>query len=150
MSDFHDETYLFVYGTLLKGMPRSAFLYQSNRAEFVGEATIQARLYDTGSFPAAVIPEPDNIKPGDVLHGEVYLLHEPWTVLSTLDTIEGYNAIHPQRSLFQRTTCQAHNGEQSREVQVYIYNQSIDGLKCIESGSYREYVAGKNSEKLNE
>ncbi|KAA3620093.1 MAG: gamma-glutamylcyclotransferase [Calditrichaeota bacterium] len=144
MSEFPEPTYLFVYGTFLKGMAHSSFLDASNRAQFISEATISAQLYDTGAFPAALLSRTND------LQGEIYQLNEPWTVLSTIDFIEGFNLEHPKRSLFKRETCRAKNGNQSWEVQVYIYNQSVESLPRIESGSYRDYLQTSRLKDIDE
>ncbi len=140
MNDFPEPTYLFVYGTFMKGMAHSGFLLESNRANLISDATIGAQLYDTGAFPAAVFSKPDKNTPNYQVAGEIYTFDEPWTALSTIDQIEGFNKTYPDRSLFRRNSCEAKNGEQSWKVQVYIYNQPVDGMTCIKSGSYREFI----------
>lgn len=150
MDNTKDTLYLFVYGSLLRGLPQASFLSEPNRAVFVGEATIAAKLYDTGTFPALVMPDNRDAEQNSQVYGEVYRINEPSTVFPTLDTIEGYNQQHPERSLFLRRSCEARHGEQTLEVQVYVYNQSIEGMQSIESGSYREHITSQNREKLDD
>ncbi len=126
---------LFVYGTLLRGFPKSSFLQQPYRAEFAGEGRVRGYLYDAGSFPAFV---PDESGPEVV--GEIYRITDPDLVLDTLDTIEGYNTTHPERSLYVRKEIPAICDGKELQVMVYVYNLPVQNLPRIEFGDYRRYV----------
>ncbi len=94
---------LFVYGTLMRGFALHRLL--EGRAEYLGAGTVQARLLDLGSYPAAVRD------PHGLVTGEVYRVGEPgsWTVL---DSAEG-----PQ---YHREEVRVRMAE-GREVTAFVY-----------------------------
>jgi len=67
---------LFVYGTLMQGLPLHHLI--AGRCEFVGEGTVTGRLLDLGRYPGAVPERPGNVR------GEVYRLLDPH-LLASLD-----------------------------------------------------------------
>ena len=75
---------LFVYGTL-----RRAAAHPMHRllgpAAFVGPGEFQGRLYHLGNYPGMVRSD----DPADIVHGEVYRLHELAATLACLDDYEG-------------------------------------------------------------
>ena len=87
--------YLFVYGSLMSSVksplgtgPRRTL---RRHARLIGEASIQARLFDLGDHPAAL--ESPDIK--DLVWGELWQLGDPERVLAVLDRYEGVGADHP-------------------------------------------------------
>lgn len=143
------KTYLFVYGTSLKGLGNSEFLEMPERAKFLGNGTFHGTLHDIGPYPA--LTESKNGTKSTV-KGEVYELDEPWTVLGTLDIIEGCNDSYPERSLFQRAEKSVQLNGETIAAQVYLYNQSVEDMPLIESGCYRSYIQegrSKNGESPN-
>ncbi|MFQ5631265.1 MAG: gamma-glutamylcyclotransferase [bacterium] len=128
---------LFVYGTLLRGMENAAFLQSPEKAIFYSRGTIRGKLYDLGYFPAYVKTRANEAVQRHEITGEIYEIKYPEVLFETLDLIEGYNHQHPERSLFirEKTISRTEKGE--KEVWVYIYNQSLDGCRLIESGDYR-------------
>ena len=137
-ADKGKSTLLFVYGTLLRGMGNAAFLQSPEKATFYSRGTIEGNLYDLGHFPAYVKTNANEAEQSHAINGEIYEIKHPGVLFETLDLIEGYNHQHPERSLFIRemTIAQTEKGE--KEVWVYIYNQSLDGCRVIESGDYRK------------
>jgi len=113
--------FLFVYGTLMRGFTLHPLL--EGRAEYRGAGTVQARLLDLGSYPAAV-RDPDA-----QVTGEVYRVSEPgfWTVL---DSAEG-----PQ---YHREEVRVRMAD-GREVTafVYWYAGPLDRGVPIPGGDYR-------------
>ncbi|MFQ5632663.1 MAG: gamma-glutamylcyclotransferase [bacterium] len=131
-------TLLFVYGTLLRGMENAAFLQSPEKATFYSRGTIQGKLYDLGYFPAYVKTDVSQTGLSHEITGEIYEIKHPEVLFETLDLIEGYNHQHPERSLFIRERTIARTEKGKKEVWVYIYNQSLDGCRLIESGDYRK------------
>lgn len=139
-----ENAHLFVYGTLMRGFKNAAFLGESVRASFLGESETRGVLFDAGDYPAFV-PVAHGANPrlanmAGTVKGELYRLEEPAVVLETLDIIEGYNAMYPERSLFSRQLVQARVDGKWLAAWAYVYNQAIDRLRQIPSGDYRQYT----------
>ncbi len=145
MNNPQEAIYLFVYGTFLQGMPHGKFLNSGGRADFISKATLAATMFDAGGYPAIILDGQNGATTSSEIVGEIYCIEEPWTVLSTIDIIKGCNPALPESSLFQRVACKARNGDEAWKVQVYTYNQSIEGLPRIASGSYLAYLQEKNT-----
>jgi len=103
--------------------------------ELVGPGTRPgARLYAVDWHPAAV-PSPDR---ADVVHGEVYLLHDPDTVLEALDRYEGCGPDDPEPRFFRREAWTVElTGGEVVQAWVYLWNRPVDGLPRISSGDWR-------------
>ncbi len=116
---------LFVYGTLLKGLERNSLLAES---EYIGQSTIQASLYDCGSFPG--------IKQGDnIVHGELYEIDE--NTLLVLDQVEGYLENNWDVSLFIRREIPVKIKTCTECVALcYFYNQEVEDQALISHGDY--------------
>lgn len=133
-SELSDETnLLFVYGSLMRGMERNAFISSPDKARFVAAGSVRGMLYDLGAFPGMK----DDHEGGLVL-GELYELVDPTTFFATLDLIEGYWPEQLARSLYvrKRIAVQTTNGE--RTAWAYVLNQALTGAKPIPSGDYRQ------------
>lgn len=121
-----DLTYIFVYGTLMKGQPNhNSFLRNST---MYAEGRISGyEMYDLGSFPGIVAGD------GDVI-GEVYAVTEK--ELAQIDCLEG------EGFLYLRTpvTVYTKNGE-SIQATAYVYNRSVDGCpRLYTKYGQEEYV----------
>ncbi|MEQ9617616.1 MAG: gamma-glutamylcyclotransferase [Deltaproteobacteria bacterium] len=74
---------IFVYGTLLRGEPRSRFMQD---CELSGEFEVPGRIFDTGQgYPAAVF----DAALKETVYGELYLMENAVTKLRELDQVEG-------------------------------------------------------------
>lgn len=80
-----EPEYLFVYGTLRRGMKNEFARRLAANSEFLGEARIAARLYDIGPYRAAVLSS----EAGDWVRGEVFQLNDPDEMFAILDQYEG-------------------------------------------------------------
>ncbi len=118
---------LFVYGTLMRGYPLHRLIETS--AEYVGRGTVKARLFDLGTYPAAV-PDADA-----AAVGEVYRLSEArlWTAL---DSAEG-----PQ---YHRDGVAVRMAD-GLEVTAFIYWYvgPLDRAQPIPAGDYRAHAPGR-------
>lgn len=128
------SAYLFVYGTLRKGLNHPMHLTLARNAEFAGIGTFRGRLYNLGQFPAAIASE----RPSDQVLGEIYALRDAEWLFSVLDEYEG--------SKFRRETVPIilKNGKRLR-CWIYLYTGRRAGLKIIGTGDYVEFRRSKVS-----
>ncbi len=132
--EISDETnLLFVYGSLMRGMERAAFMRSADKARFVAAGNTRGTLYDLGAFPG--MKEGNN---GSLVHGELYELVDPQTFFDTLDLIEGYWPEQPERSLYVRKLVVVNTAMGEKSAWAYILNQPLSDLKPIPSGDYRQ------------
>lgn len=125
--------HLFVYGTLRSagGAPGGVSGLLEERAEKVGTGEIVGRLYEAGSYPAAV--------PGDDgrVQGEVYRLEEPGRSLPVLDRYEGCTP--DGEGLYRREEVDVRMDDgASLTAWAYFYNRDASSLSEIPSGDYLE------------
>jgi gamma-glutamylcyclotransferase (GGCT)/AIG2-like uncharacterized protein YtfP len=142
MADCAQLQYLFVYGTLRKGLqnPMSEFL--SRHADLVGTGSFRGRLYDSGRYPCAVLSDDE----GDSVVGDLFSLRDGCEALLALDEYEACDMDNPDRGLYIRTMAEVDIQGGGRVCAwVYIYNRSVRGMKTISSGDYlqslgRQYI----------
>ena len=122
-----DPDLLFVYGTLMRGLPLHHVLAGSRR---VGAGSIRGRLVDLGAYPGAVGD------PAARVRGEVYRVTraELWRVL---DYAEG-----PQYER-RRTTVRLDGGEDVTAF-VYWYRGPLDRGVPIVGGDYRAHAPARS------
>ncbi len=110
---------LFIYGTLHPDRAPAEIAPTARLLKFLGKATIQARLYDLGSYPGVHL----SANPSDTVPGELFDLPEDPAVLTHLDDYEDFRPANPASSLFlrQRTRATLEDGTQ-HPCWVYIYN----------------------------
>ena len=121
---------IFVYGTLMSGLERATVL---NNSQFLGAGTIQATLYNLGSYPC--------ITEGSTkVVGEIYEVDD--TTLQELDVIDGYDKHEPEASLYYRkqVTAIMIDGQTQQTAEAYYYNLTVENGELIESGDYRKYL----------
>ena len=126
--------YLFVYGTLMRGMESSELMDMAG-ARFAAPGYITGDLYDLGSYPAVV----KSVGQNAVVVGEIYELRQV-DAIDVLDQFESYRP-RDETSLFIRETATARRMDTGKPVRVwtYFYNprRSLRRAKRIESGDYR-------------
>lgn len=123
---------LFVYGTLLRGMPAHSLL--ADRTQFVARGSIQGQLYDVGPYPAAT-------GGAGRVYGEVYEINDP-ELWDELDDYEepSENAEEP---LYRRSIVQVKTEDgQVLEAMTYVTDSVPPHSRRIEHGSFARYVAG--------
>src|SRR5688572_7155286 len=130
------RTYLFVYGTLMRGMAAEAKLLGSGPVRFVGRATLPGVLYDFGPFPGAVREKPaalSGIVVEDV-RGEVFELLDPMPTLEAIDAHEGFEMRRPGRSMFVRRRLEVDvEGVGKLYAWAYLYARPVKGGQIIPS-----------------
>ena len=124
--------HLFVYGTLMRRFRHPMHDALARAAEFVGEASVQGRLYDLGLYPGLVLSD----SRADTVFGELYRLHDD-TVLRVLDDYEGCGRDDPQPHEYVRGTVSvlaADGGATS--AWAYIYARAVEERTHLASGRY--------------
>jgi len=121
---------IFVYGTLLKGLPRHINIKNS---PCLGPGLAAAGLYDLGSYPGIV-------KKDGLVVGELYEVTE--NVLNTLDQIEGCNQGNKRSSLYLREELPVRRFTDGLNVQAcgYFFNHPVNAKDLIWHGDYRRYL----------
>jgi gamma-glutamylcyclotransferase (GGCT)/AIG2-like uncharacterized protein YtfP len=121
--------HLFVYGTLMRGFDNPTAQLLSRRADFIGEARCQGRLYLAKDYPALVLSD----DAGEVVFGELFRLREPSELLREFDAYEADVAGPTEyvRQMVQVTCDQA-----AQQTWSYLYNLPVTGLPRIASGRF--------------
>ncbi len=128
-----DDYTIFVYGTLKSGSKSPMHALLKDNSMFLGRATLNAKLYDAGGYPGAVLSS----EPNDIVLGEAYLLHKPEILLKELDAYEEYGPGFSEPFEFKRIKAKI-TLETGIEVDawVYVYNLDVDKLKPIKGYDY--------------
>jgi gamma-glutamylcyclotransferase (GGCT)/AIG2-like uncharacterized protein YtfP len=92
--------HLFVYGTLRTAARHPMHRVLEVNARFVGDATVQARLYDLGAYPGIVPSD----HPHDTVIGELYEFLEPKAeeAIRLLDDYEQMSPRFPEPHEYKR------------------------------------------------
>ncbi len=131
---------VFVYGTLRRGFPLHYHLEQS-APRFLGKGTIQARLYDLGEFPGALLSG----NSADTVNGELYELTCAEEELRALDEVEEYDPERPEQSIFIRRTVEVQLEDGKRtEAWAYFLPGEPTRARPIPSGDYEEVRRSRN------
>lgn len=118
-----DTTYLFCYGTLMKGFGNS---YLLDHADFIGPAKSLNRYF----LKADVIPYLFDI-PNTIIKGELYRLDA--RILRSVDKLEG----HP--ILYTRKVIPVAYGIKGYSAYCYFANISPESAVILEDGDFRRY-----------
>ena len=126
---------LFVYGTLMRYFDHPMARMLSRNADFVGAARCRGRLYLVKHYPGMTLSD----DAADIVHGEVYRLHQPEALLREFDMYEacGEGFAEPTQYIRQMLPVTLEQGE-TCEVWTYIYNWPVADLKRIASGRFME------------
>jgi gamma-glutamylcyclotransferase (GGCT)/AIG2-like uncharacterized protein YtfP len=126
---------VFFYGTLMTPFHRTARLRIDEHLTYLGSGTIEAALFDLGIYPAAVPTSEGRV------HGEVYEMMHPTTVLRVLDELEGYRPGEHQHSLYTRTRTRVRLDDGGEvDAWAYFYNAPLGRAERIASGDYLEHL----------
>ena len=123
---------LFVYGSLMSGGERGAFLNRDHKVRFLGTAMTRGTLYELGEFVGMIDDHSEK-----TVHGELYEVIDGETFFSTLDVIEGYWPNEPERSLYVRRRIPVETSGGIVHAYAYIYNQPVNGFPNIAGGQAR-------------
>jgi len=143
MAESKHTDLLFVYGTLMHDAnPQLSFNlqdYGKNRKQ----ATFRGKLYDVGSYPAAIASDQET----DKIFGELYKLTNPELAFVELDVYEGYRPKDNEESDYIRKVVTVYTLSEQKAVKawIYLYNKSVDKLSPIPGGNYIEYLQTRSS-----
>lgn len=132
--------HLFVYGTLLTGIPSSMSKFLRRRAQLVGKATTSGRLYDLGMYPGFVAGPEGTVK------GELYRLNED-NASETLEMLDAYEGVTgAPEDEYQRVeiSVRISDGGQFR-AQTYSFIKEFDDGKVIPKGDYAAFYPGNEA-----
>lgn len=134
-------THLFVYGSLRRGFRSHAYEYISRFFDFVGEGKVRGKLFDMGSYPAA-IPSNDY----SFIAGELYSIKTPadfsWAI-GQLDDYEGVTVEPDEIQLYRREITEVQINGGMVHAWIYWYNGDVHGRPIISSGDLLEYLNKK-------
>lgn len=137
MSSSRNIAYLFVYGTLRSEIDHPmADLLEKYTLE-VKPGIVQGKLFDAGSFPAAITSDDHS----DAIHGKLYKIKDPKSVFRHLDPYEGYSPGHSSQSLFIRKKVTVRTSAKQETIAwIYLYNKPVDRLARIPHGDYLTFL----------
>ncbi len=135
MTSDHASDLLFVYGTLMRGFDHPMAQLLSRAADFLGEARCRGRLYLVKHYPGLVLSDHAD----DVVHGELFRLHEAAACLREFDIYEacGEGFAEPTEYVRQILSITLRDGS-VREAWTYVYNWPVERLPRIASGRFLE------------
>lgn len=135
----HTNPLLFIYGTLLQAGNEFADYLRAHSTSISG-GKFKGRLYDLGSYPAAVYDKEAKA----YVYGTVVKMNEVDEVLKHLDYYEGIGqaSCEYERVLID-VECDG-SDESSRECWVYLLKLSEKGLKLIKGGDYLKFKRSGN------
>jgi gamma-glutamylcyclotransferase (GGCT)/AIG2-like uncharacterized protein YtfP len=133
--------HLFVYGSLRSGFHSSAYEYISRFFNFIGEAKVKGKLFDMGSYPAAVPVSEDAF-----VTGELYIIKDDsdfsWAI-GQLDDYEGVNVESDEMQLYRRELTDVFINNEITLAWIYWYSGNVSGRPEIVSGDLMEYLQHK-------
>ena len=124
---------LFVYGTLMRDFDHPMAKLLSRNADFVGAAHCRGRLYMVKHYPGMTLSN----EAADIVHGEVYRLHQPEALIREFDMYEacGEGFPAPTQYLRQMFSVRLADGTTS-EAWTYVYNWPVAERQLIASGKF--------------
>ena len=133
--------HLFVYGSLRSGFRSPAYEYISRFFNFIGEAKVKGKLFDMGSYPAALPVSDDTF-----IIGELYAIKDDsdfsWAI-GQLDDYEGVNVESDEMQLYRRELADIFINNEVTPAWIYWYCGNVSGRPEIVSGDLMEYLQHK-------
>lgn len=123
---------LFVYGTLMKGIPSRMSDYLQQHALFVGAAYANGHLYDLGQYPGFVYDRGCD----RLVKGHVFQLKSPKQVFPILDRYEGIEESNNSENEYLRTLIDVRLNKKEVQVWTYLFNRLPKNLPLIPEGDY--------------
>jgi gamma-glutamylcyclotransferase (GGCT)/AIG2-like uncharacterized protein YtfP len=134
-------TKLFVYGSLRSGFHHPAYDYISKHFTLVSEGKVKGRLYDLGSYPAA-IPTTDEA----YIIGELYDLKATSDLAWVIEQLDAYEGLHPEEGeepLYKRELAEIYHNGSTSTAWIYWYSRMLHDEPIIPSGDIFDFVQQK-------
>ena len=128
------EEYLFVYGTLMSGYDdKTSHSYLAKYGEFVGKATVQAKMFMIDYYPGIV-----QTKEKSIARGELYKITDSEALFSFLDKYEEYLVGDSSNSEFirEKITVKLNSSGKEYDSWAYFYNKDTDDLEVLPKGDF--------------
>ncbi len=137
-----EDLRIFVYGSLRSGFHHPAYEYISRYFTKVANATVKGKMYDMGSFPAAVPASDDHF-----IIGELYQLKNEEEFEWAFEQLDDYEGVIPdgnEVSLYVRSKTQVFLDNETTTAWIYWYNGKIEDQPLIASGDVLEFIQHKS------
>jgi len=132
---------LFVYGSLRSGFRSQAYEYISRYFNLIDAAKVKGKLFDMGSYPAAIPCTDDHF-----IVGELYEIRDEsefsWAI-GQLDDYEGVNVESDEVQLYRRELSEIVIQDKKITAWMYWFNGDVSGKAEILSGDVIEYMQEK-------
>lgn len=130
-----NSTYLFTYGTLMRGFNNPFAERLHNNAVFEGTGHFPGLLYLISWYPGAIF---DADSPSKV-HGEIYRLSSLEALIVELDDYEDVFEDENSSLYLRKTVAITREDGETIDCWVYLYNQPVSGLPLIEEGCFKQW-----------
>ncbi len=127
---------LFVYGTLMNNIQSNIAGYLHQNSDFVGEGSLQGRLYDLGNYPGAIY----DMQADSCVYGHMFRIFDPENMLKRLDFYEGISLLQPDKNEYRRELVPVEVNKKPVHCWAYLYNFSTESLEEITEGNYLIYL----------
>lgn len=134
---FQKETvHIVLYGTLRQNVKGSRFnsFNLGNYLQYERDCLVRGKLLDVKHCPAFVFTNSDTF-----VLGELYSFIDK-SILTYLDSYEGYNPKKEDESIFKRRQMVTYDPE-SLNTYIYVWNDRTEGYPEITSGDWAQHVA---------
>jgi gamma-glutamylcyclotransferase (GGCT)/AIG2-like uncharacterized protein YtfP len=124
---------LFVYGTLMRGHANPMSKLLSERADYLGPARCQGRIYRIAHYPGLLLSDDS----ADIVHGELFRMPDPVALLPVLDDYEQCGPDFPEPTGYLRRPLPVTLDDGSVvEAWTYIFNRRVKESTRIASGRF--------------
>jgi len=134
----HASYFVFVYGSLRSGFQSPAYEYISRYFNLFGQAKVKGKLFDTGSYPAAIPVQDDSF-----IVGELYLIKSENEFSWAIAQLDDYEGVFPEPGeppLYRREIADIFINDAIVPAWIYWYNGDVTGKPEIGSGDILDYL----------
>ncbi|MCF0038622.1 gamma-glutamylcyclotransferase family protein [Dyadobacter fanqingshengii] len=128
-------TYLFTYGTLMRGFDNPFAERLHNNSVFEGTGHFPGMLYLISWYPGAIF----DANALSNVHGEIYRLSPQEALLMELDDYEDVFEDENSSLYLRKTVAITKENGGTVDCWVYLYNQPVSGLPLIEEGCFKRW-----------
>ncbi|MDP2225886.1 MAG: gamma-glutamylcyclotransferase family protein [Moraxellaceae bacterium] len=136
---------IFVYGSLRRGSAHAMAQWLASVADWQGEGRVAGTLYRVSWYPALVIAGEGVAADEEGVQGDVFRLHEA-SALAQLDAFEGVRGSVADEYRRERLAIRMASGEV--QAWVYVWQQSVSGLKPVKGGDWLQSLIFAGPESL--